>query len=83
VSSTRTAACLFCRRAVPVRFPTGTVQLDCPDCGWYEVTTGAIELLRSDEHANAAVRAEVRRELDSGVERPQINLWLIKELKGR
>jgi hypothetical protein len=66
-----------------LRFPTGTLQLDCPSCGFYEVTTGAIDQLRVDEHAKAAALAEIRRQLDSGVERPQINLETIKGLKGR
>jgi hypothetical protein len=66
-----------------LRFPTGTLQFDCSACGFYEVTTGAIDQLRLDEHAKAAVLAEIRRQLDSGVERPQINLELIKQLKGR
>jgi len=59
------------------------VQLDCSACGSYEMTVGAIGRLRADAHAKAAVRAAIRRQLDSGVERPLINLEIIKALKGR
>jgi hypothetical protein len=59
------------------------VQVDCPDCGRYELTVEAISHLRLDAQLKASVRAEIRRQLDSGVERPQINLELIEALKGR
>jgi hypothetical protein len=83
VSSTRTAACLFCGRTAPLRSITAAVQLDCSDCGSYEVTVGAIGQLRADAHAKAAVIAEIRHQLDTGVERPHIDLEVIKALKGR
>jgi hypothetical protein len=60
-----------------------TVLLDCPVCGPYEITTGAIGYLRANGQMRAAIRAEIRRQLDSGVERPQINLEVIKALTGR
>jgi hypothetical protein len=47
------------------------------------VTVGAIGQLRADAHAKAAVRAEIRRQLGSGVERPHIDLEIIKALRGR
>ena len=83
MSSTRTAACLFCGRTAPLRSITAVVQLDCPACGPYEVTVGAVGQLRVDAHAKAAVLAEVRRQLDSGVERPHIDLEILRALKGR
>jgi hypothetical protein len=78
-----TAKCLFCSRTAPLRSITAAVQLDCPACGPYEVTVGAIVQLRTDAHAKAEARAEIRRQLDSGVERPLINIETIKALKGR
>jgi hypothetical protein len=59
------------------------MQVDCPDCGQYELTVEAISQLRLDAQLKSSVRAEIRRQLDSGVERPQINLELIQALKGR
>ncbi len=83
MSSTRTASCLFCGRTAALKSVTASVQLDCPDCGLYEVTVGAINHLRLDTQAKASVRAEIRRQQDSGVERPQINIEIIQALKGR
>lgn len=82
-STPRTAACLFCGRTSPLRSITAVVQLDCPACGSYEVTVGAVGHLRDDPPAKAAVRAEIRRQLDCGVERPHVDLEFIKALKGR
>ena len=79
----RTAACLFCGRTAPLRSITAAVQLDCSACGPYEITIGAIGQLRGDPHAKAAVRAEIRRQLDTGVERPRVDLEIVKALKGR
>lgn len=83
MDTARTAKCLFCDSVVPLRFPTGTVQMDCPVCGSFEVTTGVLGILRSDANVNAAVRAEIRHQLDSGVERPTVNLEFIHHLKAR
>jgi hypothetical protein len=83
VNTARIAKCLFCDRLVPLRFPTGTVQVDCPVCGSYEVTTGVLGILRHDANVNAAVRAEIRHQLDSGVERPTVNHEFITQLKAR
>ena len=83
MSSTRTATCLFCGRTAPLRSITAAVQLDCPACGPYEVTVGAVGRLRDDPPAKASVRAEIRRQLDVGVERPHIDLEIINALKGR
>ena len=82
MTSTRTASCLFCGRTAPLRSVTAAVQLDCPECGPYEVTVGVIAALRMDAQAKAAVREEVRRQLDSGVERPHINVDVLSSLKG-
>lgn len=59
------------------------MQLDCAACGSYEVTVGVIGQLRADAYAKAAVRAEIRRQLDSGVEMPHINLEILRALRGR
>jgi hypothetical protein len=83
MSSTRTASCPFCGRTASLRSITASVHLDCPDCGPYEVTVGAISHLRVDAHTKAIVREEIRRQLDSGVERPQITLEVINALKAR
>jgi hypothetical protein len=80
VSSTRKSKCLFCGRTAALKAVT-TVQVDCPDCGRYELTLEAINHLRLDTQAKASVRAEIRRQLDSGVERPQISLEVIRALK--
>jgi len=47
------------------------------------VTVGAVGHLRDDPPAKAAVRAEIRRQLDCGVERPHVDLEFIKALKAR
>ena len=83
MTTTRTASCLFCGGTAQLRSVTAAVQLDCLACGPYEVTVGAIGQLRADAHAKAAVRAEIRRQLGSGVERPHIDLEIIKALRGR
>lgn len=83
MSTTRTAACLFCGRTSSLRTVTAAVQLDCPACGPYEVTLGVIGQLRADATAKAAVRAEIYRQLHSGVERPHIDLETLQKLKGR
>ena len=62
---------------------TPVVRLDCSTCGPYEITTGVIGHLRTNAHAKAAVYAEIRRQLDSGVERPHINIEILQALKGR
>jgi hypothetical protein len=80
VNSTRKSKCLFCGRTAALKAAT-TVQVDCPDCGRYELTLEAINHLRLDAQAKASVRAEIRRQLDSGVERPQISLEVIQALK--
>jgi hypothetical protein len=83
MSSARLVSCLLCGQMTPMRSITASVELNCPDCGPYEVTVGAISHLRVDAQTKAIVRAEVRRQLDSGVERPQINLDILKALKAR
>jgi hypothetical protein len=83
VSTQRTANCIFCGRTSPLKSVTAAVQLDCAECGPYEVTVGVIGLLRDDPAAKAAVRAEIRHQLDSGVERPHVNIELVKALKAR
>ena len=83
MNTARTAKCLFCDRVVPLRFPTGTVQMDCPVCGSFEVTTGVLGILRNDANVNAAVRAEIRHQLESGVERPTVNIEFLQHLKAR
>jgi hypothetical protein len=40
-------------------------------------------LLRADENLREAVRRQVRRHLDTGAERPLVNLEFVKSLKGR
>ena len=80
MNSTRKSKCLFCGRTAALKAVT-TVQVDCPDCGRYELTLEAINHLRLDAQAKASVRAEIRRQLDSGVERPQISLEVIQALK--
>jgi hypothetical protein len=59
------------------------VQLDCPECGPYELTLGVIGRLRLDWAAKGAVKAEIRRQLDSGVAMPHIDLEVLNALKGR
>jgi len=83
VTTTRTASCLFCGRTTDLRSITAVVQLDCLSCGPYEVTVGAVGQLRDDPPAKAAVRVEIRRQLDSGVERPHVDIEFIKALKAR
>jgi len=83
MTTTRTASCPFCGRTAPLRSITAAVQLDCSACGPYEITVGAIGQLRADAQTRAAVRAEIRRQLDSGVERPHVDLEIVKALKAR
>jgi len=47
------------------------------------VTVGAVGQLRDDPPAKAAVRAEIRRQLDVGVERPHVDIEFIRALKAR
>lgn len=47
------------------------------------MTVGAIGQLRANARAKEAVLKEIRRQLDSGVERPQINVETLHALKGR
>jgi len=83
VSTTRTTICLFCGAPAQVVSVTPLVQLDCPSCGSYGLTTGVISHLRTNAHAKAAVYAEIRRQLGAGVERPHINVEILQALKGR
>jgi hypothetical protein len=83
VSTTRTASCLFCRRTLPFEFFMGASRMDCPTCGSYAVTIGASSRIRSNPQMRASVLAEIRRQLDSGVARPRINLDDIRALKAR
>ena len=83
MSTPRTASCVLCGRTASLRSITAAVQLDCEDCGPYEMTVGVIGALRLDAAMKAAVRAEVKRQLDSGVERPAVNIEVLKALKGR
>ncbi len=75
--------CILCGRTADLWSAAGAVLADCPGCGSYEVTVGAIGQLRLDAQARAAVLAEVRRQLDSGVERPHIDLEVLRALKPR
>jgi predicted RNA-binding Zn-ribbon protein involved in translation (DUF1610 family) len=79
---TRTVGCYFCGQIVPGHVRSVVVQVECPTCGSYEVTLGSIEHLRTSEQLKVAARAVISRERQSGVEMPQINLWVIKELRG-
>ncbi len=81
MSSTKSTACLFCGGTATLKSVTAAVQLDCPECGSYEVTVGAIAQLRSDTRARGAVLAEIRRQIASGVERPSINIETLAILK--
>lgn len=83
MSTQRTASCALCGRTASLRSITAAVQLDCEECGPYEMTVGAIGALRLDAVTKAAVRVEVRRQLDSGVERPVVNIEVLTALKGR
>jgi predicted RNA-binding Zn-ribbon protein involved in translation (DUF1610 family) len=83
MTSVRTASCVLCGRTARLASNTVAVQLDCPDCGPFEVTIGVISHLRTDARSKAAVRAEIRRQLDTGVARPHINLETLKALKAR
>lgn len=82
MSLTRISSCLFCGRTAALK-PVTAMQVDCPDCGLYELTVDAISHLRLDAQLKASVRAEIRRQVDSGVERPLVNIDFIKALKGR
>lgn len=77
------AVCLFCGRTSSVRSFAAAVQLDCSDCGACEVTVEAMGLLRADENLRKAVMRQVRRHLETGIERPLVNLEFIKSMKGR
>jgi hypothetical protein len=59
------------------------VQLDCSACGACEVTPEAMRRLRADETLRAAVLRQVRRHLETGAERPLVDLDFIKSLRRR
>lgn len=83
VSDSEMARCLFCGRTASMRSFQAAVQLDCSACGACEVTVEAMSLLRADENLRKAVLRQVRRHLDTGAERPLVNLEFIQSLKGR
>jgi len=83
VSAAEMTRCLFCGRTASVRSLEAAMQLDCSACGACEVTAEAMGLLRADENLRKAVFRQVRRHLETGVERPLVNLELIRSLKGR
>jgi hypothetical protein len=83
VSDSEIARCLFCGRTASRQSFTDAVQLDCSDCGPCEVTVEAMALLRADENLRTAVLRQMRRHLDSGADRPLINLEFIQSIKGR
>jgi hypothetical protein len=62
--------------------PLRRAQVECPTCGTYELTLGAIEHLRTSEQLKTAAGAVISRERQSGVEMPQINLSIIRGLRG-
>jgi len=82
MNTTRTSACIFCGRVASIQSVTPSVRLSCSVCGLYEVTTGALGILRNDVKLRAVAFAEIRRQMAAGVECPQINLELINKLKG-
>ncbi len=83
MNTDRTASCILCGRTAHLKSVTAAVELDCDECGIYEMTVGAIGALRADPPLRAAVRAEIRRQLDAGVERPSINVEVLRALKPR
>ena len=83
VSDSEIARCLFCGRTASRQSFTDAVQLDCSDCGPCEVTVEVMALLRADDHLRQAVLRQMRRHLDTGAERPLINLEFIQSIKGR
>ena len=83
MTSNRTAACVLCGRTAHLSSNSAAVQLDCQECGPFEITIGVIGHLRTDARTKAAVLAEVRRQLDVGVARPHINLEILQALKAR
>ena len=83
MSTPRTASCVLCGRTAALKSVTAAIRLDCENCGIYEMTVGAIGAVAHDEAMKAIVRAEVRRQLDAGVERPLVNIEVVKALRGR
>ena len=83
MSDSEMAACLFCGRTASMRSLAAAVQLDCSTCGPCEVTVEAMGLLRADENLRKAVLRQLRRHLDTGAERPLVNLEFVQSLKGR
>ena len=83
MTSMRTASCVLCGRTARLASNSAAVQLDCLECGPFEVTIGVISHLRADAHTKAAVRTEIRRQLDVGVARPHVNLETLQSLKAR
>ena len=83
VSDSEMVVCLFCGRTASLRPFAAKVQLDCSACGPCEVTVEAMGLLRADENLRKAVLRQLRRHLDTGAERPLVNLEFVRSLKGR
>ena len=83
VSDSEMARCLFCGRTASMRSLAAAVQLDCSACGPCAMTVEAMGLLRADENLRKAVLRQMRRHLDTGAERPLVNLEFIQSLKGR
>lgn len=83
MSGTRTASCLFCGRTAPLRSVSASVQLDCAECGSYELTLGVISRFHLDWAVKEVVRAEIRRQHENGVAMAHIDLDVLKSLKRR
>jgi hypothetical protein len=83
VSESEMVICLFCGKTASSRALAAVVQLDCSACGPCDVTIEAMGLLRADENLRKAVLRRMRRHLDTGAERPHIDLEFLKALKGR
>jgi hypothetical protein len=77
------AVCIFCGRTASMRSLGAAVHLDCSDCGPCEMTVEAMVLLRADENLRKAVLQQMRRHLDTGAERPLVNIEFLRSLKGR
>ncbi len=83
VSDAEMVVCLFCGRTASLRSLEVKVQLDCSACGACDVTPEAMAQLRADENLRKAVLRQVRRHLETGAERPLVDLDFIKSLRRR
>jgi hypothetical protein len=77
---TQTVACLFCGLPAVTESAAAAIQMECPSCGSYEVTVGAIGRIRAGGPGRASVLEYIRRQRAAGVKSPLVDVGLVTSL---